>query len=74
MKNIIPTPSTWKNQLVNDHIRDFPISTAHDIIDRLSLELDLNGGFSTLREERIRELDRTITLLIAHIDAKKGEL
>jgi len=62
----------WSDETIAAHVKDFPIATAHDIIDRLFVELELNGGFDALREERIRILQEGINKLVQRIDEMRG--
>lgn len=65
-------PLAWRQEAIQHHIHDFPIATAHDILDHLECELLLNGGFSPTREERIRALQTQLNALIAKIEEQKG--
>ena len=63
-----PEPIRWKDPVVENHIRQFPIATAQNVLDRLFLEHELKGGFDDQTTAAIFRLYSRFALLVERLD------
>ena len=63
-----PEPIRWKDPVVENHIRQFPIATAQNVLDRLFLEHELKGGFDDPTTAAIFRLYARFSLLVERLD------
>ncbi len=72
--NLSKVPLAWRQEAIRKHIEEYPVATAADIIERLTTEFLLSGGFPPAREARIRALHTHLSELLTLIDNQKEGL